>query len=402
MVSPYFQTGYNRVVGITGRYFPEELPIIITGELSEGLTKIGDNGVPEPAIASSWETPDDGETWIFNIGDKIWHDGATISSFDIRYNFTDVAIDRPDEKTIVFKLEDPYSPFPSVISKPLFKQGLLGTGQWMVDNLTLSQNYAQELVLKDDNKNIIRYKFYANESQAKTAFKLGHVNELLDMYSISPFDEWNSVEIVENVKKDQIVTIFFNTQSEKFKENRFLRQALHYAIDKEALSNNRAISPINPNSWAYNPQVKDYSYDLERAIDMISDVPEEENAKPIVLTTTPPLLDVAEKIRSDWEKLGVKVNINVSSSVDSDYSALLTIFEIPTDPDQYQIWHSTQEVNNISKYGSDRIDSLLEEGRSEMNIENRRRIYIDFQRYLLEDVPAIFLYHPSYYHVIRK
>ena len=399
---PYFDQGVKRRVGLSGRYYTEEMPENILEKVSVGLTKVNSSGLPEPAIATSWETPDEGTTWIFNLGDKYWHDETELTSSEIEYNFSDVQVDRPDDRTVVFKLDDPYSPFPIVVSKPIFKKGLLGVGSWRVANLTISQGYTQEVLLQDGDENEILYKFYPNESQAKVAFKLGEVDELVDLYHPSPFDEWDTVEIEENVKEDQVVTIFFNTQSDKFKENKPLRQSLSYAINKLELSSDRAISPINPNSWAYNPQVKDYQYDPERAEELIEDVPQEEKDREIILTTTPNLLDVAERIEKYWEDIGLQVSIKVSSSPEEEFHAFLTVFEIPDDPDQYQVWHSTQDSNNISNFSSDRIDGLLEEGRSELNLEERKRIYIDFQRFLLEEVPAIFLYHPTYYDVIRK
>jgi peptide/nickel transport system substrate-binding protein len=182
-----------------------------------------------------------------------------------------------------------------------------------------------------------------------------------------------------------------------------LRQALTYAIDKKSFEGERAYGPISPDSWAYNPQVKTYSYDPDRAKELIEELPEEQTANmEIKLVTTPVLLPQAEKIAKFWEEVGVKTVLQVSSGVPADYQALLAVFDIPKDPDQYSIWHSTQPATNISNYQSPRIDKLLEDGRLELITEERRKIYLDFQRYLVEDSPAAFLYHPISYTVNRK
>jgi len=76
--------------------------------------------------------------------------------------------------------------------------------------------------------------------------------------------------------------------------------------------------------------------------------------------------------------------------------------EIPKDVDQYPLWHSTQSDTNMSKFSNFRIDKLLEEGRVELDTDERRKIYLDFQRFLLEEAPAAFLYHPRYYSITRK
>ena len=76
--------------------------------------------------------------------------------------------------------------------------------------------------------------------------------------------------------------------------------------------------------------------------------------------------------------------------------------DIPKDPDQYSLWHSTQTSTNVSRLANPRIDKLLEDGRIELDQETRKKIYLDFQRFLVEEVPAVFLYHPEYYTIKRK
>lgn len=136
---------------------------------------------------------------------------------------------------------------------------------------------------------------------------------------------------------------------------------------------------------------------------MISELSKEEKDMLTVNLSTPAtLLDEADMIRKNWEAIGVKVNIQVVPTKPADYQAFLIIHDIPQDPDQYAMWHSTEEATNISKYKSARIDKLLEEGRVELNADNRKKIYLDFQRFLNEDAPAAFLYHPISYTISRK
>ena len=94
--------------------------------------------------------------------------------------------------------------------------------------------------------------------------------------------------------------------------------------------------------------------------------------------------------------------MQVSSVTPTEYDAFLVIFDIPPDPDQYTLWHSTQAGSNISRYKNPRIDKLLEDGRLNLDTEARKKIYLDFQRFLLEDAPAAFLFHPTWYTISRK
>lgn len=390
-------------MGITGRYRTDNLPDFILKMAGDGLTKLNEEGVAEPALADSWETPDKGKTWVFHLRDNIfWQDDKEVTSKTIKYEFSDVEIEIPDERALIFKLQSPFSPLPTVVSKPIFKKGLLGTGEWEATKVTVAGGYVQELILVNEKKDKKIYKFYPTEERTKLAYKLGQVDILLNIFNPSPFDSWRTASVVKEGNNKQVASIFFNTQDGLLSE-KSIRQALIYAIDKKGFDGRRAFSSLSPDSWAYNPQVKSYSYDRERAKEFIDDLPDEQKENlSIKLVTTPILLPVAEKIADYWEAIGVETILQVSSGIPDDYQALLAILDIPKDPDQYSIWHSTQTATNISNYQSPRIDKLLEDGRVELELEERRKIYLDFQRFLVEDSPAAFLYHPTAYKVVRK
>ncbi|BCX14883.1 MAG: peptide-binding protein [Patescibacteria group bacterium] len=403
VILPFITLGKTERIGIVGKYRIETLPNDILSLISYGLSRNNSDGSSEPMLAKSWETPDKGKTWIFYLNENLfWQDGTKIKSSDISYNFSDVEIEKPDEKTIIFKLKNPFSPFPTVVSKPIFKKGLLGAGDWKVKKISISGGYVEKLILTDKNKNQKIFRFYPTEDRLKLALKMGEVDIIENLLDPTPFDKWSSLKIKENINKKQIVTIFFNS-NDKFLSEKVIRQALYYAIDKNKLSSNSAYSPIYPESWAYNPLIKHYDFDLDKAKKMINSLPAEAKKDlSINLTTTPALLDSAEKIVKMWKELGINSSVQISSIIPDNYQALLVIFEPPVDPDQYPIWHSTQTNINYSQYKNPRIDSLLEEGRSKLDLEDRKKIYFDFQRFLLEEAPAAFLYHPTFYTISRK
>lgn len=400
---PRFLVGKKIRIGVTGKYYVDSLPTDILLKISEGLTTIDKAQNVKPRIAKKWETADGGKTWTFKIRDDVfWQNRKKVISSDIAYKLPGVKSEYPDDETIIFKLEDKYSPFPSIVSRPVFKRGLLGTGKWIVDKISISGNFVQELVLKDKEGNKLDYKFYPTEDRTKLALKLGKVDKIRDIYDEKPFDKWSTLSISKNIKENLIATIFFNT-ADKFLSEKNLRQALLYAIKKNDFPGNRALSPILQKSWAYNPQVKPYYYNKGKAKILLDALPKElKKGLNIKLVTTPTLLTIAENIVKDWNEVGINSSVLVSSVIPSDFQAFLTLYEIPNDPDQYTIWHSTQRGTNISNYKSPRIDKLLEDGRTELNLEKRRKIYLDFQRFLMEDLPAAFLYYPYFYTIERK
>jgi len=400
---PYFFSSKTELIGSTGRYHVEELPNEILLLIGEGLTKVDEKGIAGPGLAESWESDEDGKVWTFHLDEsKRWHDNSTLKSSDIDYKFEDADVEYVDDKTIVFRLNSAFAPFPVVVSRPVFKRGLLGTGEWRVRNLSLNNQFVEELSLLDELGNIRLLKFYPTEESTKIAFQLGEIDIVKDLIDPSPFENWDTVIIKEESNNNRFAAVFFNTQADPFKENKPFRQAMSYAIDKSTFANPRALGPISPDSWVYNSQTKDYVYDPDRAKELLEDMPDAILSSTVTLTTSPVLLETAEVIEKYWEEIGIDTNIEVVPILPEDYQAFLAIYNMPLDPDQYSIWHSTQEKGNISNFSSPRINKLLEDGRLELNEQERKRIYLDFQRFLLEEAPAAFLYHPISYTVVRK
>jgi peptide/nickel transport system substrate-binding protein len=381
-------------VGIIGRFTLSSLPLEISSLISKGLTKVANNGSVEPDIAKSWQTSDGGKTWTFELDSSLkWHDGKSLISKDLTYEFSDAKIEFPSDNAIQFILDSKFSAFPLIVSKPAFKKGLLGLNDWKVKKLNLAGGYLQSLTIQDKGKNKIQFKFYPSEERAKIAFKLGEIDTIQNLQNPEPFNSWKQIDLGKNKSYDNVVVLFINTQKEKLSD-KAVRLSLNYAIDKNLFNDERAISPISPLSWAYNPQVKEFNQDLNKT--------KEAKGMEIKISTLPNLTKTAEIISDNWSEVGIKSEIEVVTTIPQDYDVFLATLDIPKDPDQYSLWHSTQTSTNISKLNNPRIDKLLEDGRTELDQETRKKIYLDFQRFLVEEVPAIFLYHPTLYTISRK
>lgn len=403
---PFLNRG--EVIGVVGRLSSEELPLSIQNEISLGLTRVDEKGNIFPGLAESWQIEEEGRVWIFRLGDFRWQDGKPVQAADINYKFTDVTSEILDSKTLKFVLKDPFSPFPSVVSRPVFKNGLLGVGDWKVTRLSLmGSRFIQSIKLVNIKTKAVRtYRFYPSEEAARLAFKLGEVDKLQDLVDPRDLREWKNIKLEAQSRADKFAGVFLNTQ-DPLLSGKSLRQALAYAVNKDSFEEERAISPISPLSWAFNPQVKQYTYNPARARELIKSLPEEqlENLT-INLVTVPSLLAIADRMKADWEAIGIKTHIQVSNTPPTDFQALLAIQHIPSDPDQYGFWHSTQTATNITRFKdtkeSQRIDKLLEDGRRTLDKEERRKIYLDFQRFLLEESPVVFLFHPLTYTITRQ
>ncbi|PIU03557.1 hypothetical protein COT44_02520 [Candidatus Shapirobacteria bacterium CG08_land_8_20_14_0_20_39_18] len=390
-------------IGMVGRFKIDEIPLEIQDSISLGLTKTDINGNSLPALADNWSVDESGKNYVFTLGDHFWQNSTKVLASDINYNFKDVETKVLDTQKIQYTLKEPFAAFPIIVSKPIFKKGFMGVGNYKVNHITKNGQYLELISLESINnqKPDLKYRFYPSDASIKTAYKLGEINQISGLIDLSGFENWKNIQISPNVHYNQFVGIFFNTAKPPFSDKSF-RQSLAYALKKD-YGNLKVYGPINPQSWAYNSDVKTYDYDLANAKKLLAKSLGDQKISSvrIKIVTLSSLLKEAESVKQSWEALGLKVEIGAFSSLDNDFDALLAIQEIPDDPDQYNLWHSSQD-SNITHFNNPRIDKLLEDGRKTMDKNIRKNIYFDFQRYLAEEIPVIFLYYPTTYNISRK
>ncbi len=393
-------------IGMVGQFTPNSLPTSIQRKISFGLTTMSDDGSPMPGLATSWVATDSGKTFIFFLRkDLTWHDGKPVTARDINYNIKSVAFTVLDDYKIKAELNNPYSPFPSLLSKPLFQPGLNGFGDYKVTSIRLNGDLVSYLKLvpvkptKNESK-ALEYQFYPTEAIAVLAYKLGEVDRLEDLTSPYNLHLWGRTAIEENTRYNRIVTLFYN-MSDQVLSDKSVRQALSYAVPK--LTGEMAHSPIAKTSWAYTTdKVKDYSTDMVEAKKLITADKISSQSAALTITTFSQYVDVAQAIASSWNSIGIVTSVRVVNSVPPNYDILLSAQDLPPDPDQYPFWHSTQTQTNITGYSNVKIDKLLEDGRQELDTDKRKQIYADFQRRLVDDDPADFLYYAKSYTINRN
>lgn len=131
----------------------------------------------------------------------------------------------------------------------------------------------------------------------------------------------------------------------------------------------------------------------------------------ITLTTVDneQLIDVANLIKKQWKKLGVKLKIDVKPTAvlenkvinPRNYETLLFGEILNMHPDLYPFWHSSKKDRpglNLALYQNDQADSLLEETHQTSDYQTIKQNYTELQDIILEDVPAVFLYRPFCLH----
>jgi peptide/nickel transport system substrate-binding protein len=389
-------------LGRVGKYTLETFPNDIQSKLSRGLVTITPDGKINPELAKSWEIKDDGKTYTFVLDETIrWHDGSPLTSEDITYNFKDVEVEF-GEGVVTYHLKEPFAPFFSAVAHPIIKQNKLGTGEYRLTATQISSGVLQSLTLESQNERLI-YKFYPTETSSLTAYKLGEIDKIERLSFISDEIRQDPTSVIEeDVNTDNQQSVLFFNNNDVILSGKPVRQALAYAIKDKSFGKSRSLSPIDKSSWAYNSLVKTYDYDQERANTLLKQDIQDPASLKLELKTMLQYLDIAEEIAQSWrDTLGIQVDVKVVSNVTSDYQIILSDFTPPIDPDQYTIWHSTQ-ATNFTHFSNLKIDKLLEDGRRTSDQKLRKEIYSDFQRFLLEDSPAVFLFKSNSFTVSRK
>jgi len=404
-LTPWVRTNFFQPIkriGIVGEFTPINLPLALQQKISFGLTNLNADGSVLQGLAESWEATDSGKIFIFHLAtDQTWHNGKSVTAEDVNYNIRNVRFTVLSKYLIRAELDNPYAHFPELVSKPLFQAGLRGFGPYRVAGLQLKGDKIQflKLVPLDRKQMIYEYRFYRTEGAAITAYKLGEIDDLEEITEPQDLAKWRQTNLKTFVKYNRMVTLFFNLNNTYLKE-KSLRQALAYALPK--IDEVRAFSPISQDSWAYFDKVRHYDPDLVAADKLLKSSKIEPGSLKITISTFTPYFDLAQKIAGAWTGFGIKTEVKLENSLPADYQVLLSAQDLPPDPDQYAFWHSTQTHTNITGYSNVKIDKLLEDGRKELDLEQRKKIYQDFQRRLVEDVPAIFLYYPKVYTLERK
>ncbi len=396
----------SQKIGIVGQYTLNSLPNHIIQTISRGLTKIDSTGAIEPDMAKSWEILEENTAYrIYLAPDVIWSDGSLMQAEDLEFNIPDVKVKTIDDQTIEFKLKEPFSPFLSLLSQPLFKNQTITAGQYIIKKVKYQGRNLKSLELVGTNQNIT-FRFYPSNESAWLGFKLGEVDQLQNLVINPLTDKWlKKVDVVQKINFQQYLSVLFNTK-DAYLSSKPLRQALAYAIEFKSDSNKtRALTPISPLSWAYNPKVKPYTYSPTQSKELFEKFEEEASVSgklKIKLGTSQSFLSKAEEIAKNWEDvLNIDVEVKIINTIDDDYQSILIAQEIPLDPDQHSLWHSTQDTN-LTHFSDLKVDKLLEDGRKEHDLKTRTEIYQDFQRFVVETSPAIFLNHPATYSISRK
>ena len=227
---------------------------------------------------------------------------------------------------------------------------------------------------------------------------------------------------LESVTSLDTAFLTFNALKPPF-NNPLVRQAIGYAINKEAIVNavyyGRAVvatSLLPPTSWGFSPTLTSPSQDLEQAKKLMADAGYKDGfnmdlwASPNHTSYNPNALTMAILIQENLKEIGITVNIVHDDPkklllLDKNLSSYQSMLHGWTannpDPDNFfntlLSCESTETGSNISFWCHQGFDALLLKSIQTNKIEQRKLLYQQAQVMLDEQMPIIPIAHSKVY-----
>ncbi|MDA8414767.1 MAG: peptide-binding protein [Desulfobacteraceae bacterium] len=439
----------------------------VAGQIYNGLVKYDKNLVIVGDLAESFDISKDGLSITFHLRHGVkWHDGAPFTARDVLYTYH-VIIDPKtptayaedfkqvknlvalDEYTVRATYGSPFAPalaswgtsiLPAhllegkdITKSPLARQPV-GTGPYRFKEWVSGQKIVLEYNPDyfEGRPYIDRYiyRIIPDTSTMYMELKAGTI----DTMTLTPVQyarQTTSKQFTSRFNKFRYpssgyVYMGYNLRHPLFRDKR-IRQAMTAAINKDELiqgvlfgMGQRAVGPIVPGRWAYNPDVRDIAYDPQHAVELLAQAGwREKNADGILVKDGKPFqftiltnqgnqqrLLSAQIIQQRLRFVGIDVKIRIvewatflKEYIDKgNFEVVMLGWSTSQDPDMYDVWHSSKtnpgELNFIG-FKNAEVDRLLVEGRSTFDIEKRKKAYFRIQEILADEQPYTFLYVPD-------
>jgi len=361
------------------------------------------------------------------------------------------SIDKVDDRTVRFTLNAPEAPFladlamdfASVFSKEQadaymkaghpeeLDQNPSGTGPFIL------VDYQKDAVIRYtanadywEGKAKIDNLVFAITPDASVRFAKLKAGECQIMPYPNPADvKAMQADSSLNVMKQEGLNVgylAFNTEKKPF-DNKLVRQALNYAINKQAIldavfqgAGQAAKNPIPPTMWSYNDDIKDYAYDPAKAKQLLAEAGYKDGfetdiwAMPVQRPYNPNAQRMAELIQADWAAVGVKAKIVTyewaeyldRSKKGEHQSVLLGWTGDNGDPDNFlnQLLgcDAAKSGGNRARWCDKNFDQLIIDAKRTSDVAKRTELYKKAQVVFKEEAPWVTIAHSVVYMPMRK
>lgn len=418
-----------------------------------------------PVLAESWKFSDNGKELIFKLREGVrWEDGVEVTTEDVIFTYLK-AID-PATKTIVhyaFSRIDMVLALDQYRFKVIYKEPFVyAVYRWDIGLLPKHILEGKDINTDEFNRHPIGYGMFkfrdwiSNEQVVIEAnensywgrpyldrmifriipeaavqileLKAGNIDLVTRLHTTQYVRDLVGPEVDQNVNKYQykdnfVYGLTFNLTNPLFQDKR-IRQAINYAIDKESIikgiqygMGRPCWGPIPPESWAYNPNVKKYPHYPEKAIELFAetgwtdsddDGTRDKDGQSFEFTMLSPQNEAIQQIvtivQQQLKNIGVQMKIKIV-----EWSVYLNTFIAKRnfdmcvtrgglgvlDPDLTFEYHSSQIHDteyNWATYINPELDKLIEDALKTFDQEKRKVLFWKAQEIISDDLPVIYLF----------
>lgn len=405
----------------------------------------------EPGLAESWEIADDGLSATFHLRDAVFHDGTPVTAEDVAFclnrlltsdegpwGFLYAAIsgvEATDDKTVVVSLSEPWKPLladlamfaASIYPKAAYEaqgsalfQNPIGSGafkfvSWAKDQETVLEKnpdywdegkpYVDQLtfrVLPDSNARMLQ-------------FQAGD----LDIATNVPYNQLDGLQNNPDVLVVQDAVgrfdhVSLNTRKAPLDDVR-VRQALNYAIDKQAIIDNvlfgygEVANSFIPKMLGHDYDLPPYPYDVEKAKELLVGTAAENGFELEMNVRAGDAVDtqVAQLIAASLAEIGGKVTLSQldgASMSDAVYGPEHSFQSSKSyyttdiiDPDEISSFVASSDgaIAAAAGFSDPKVDELVKASRSEADPEKWQEIYNEIQKIVQEAAYMVHLYYPA-------
>jgi peptide/nickel transport system substrate-binding protein len=206
----------------------------------------------------------------------------------------------------------------------------------------------------------------------------------------------------------------FNLRNPQLRDVR-VRRAIAYAIDRKAivstvlLGNGRiATGMLSPESWAFEGNVTTYSYDPEKARQLLDQAgfPVRKGGKRglrFEFKTAPEGARVGEIFQAMLQRVGIEMTIRTLEFATYYADIQAGNFDLTSlqwvginDPNQYYRVFDSKKTpphgENRGYYSNPKMDRLVEAGKTSVDPDVRKKIYAQVQQLAADDLPYVSLW----------
>jgi len=428
---------------------------------------------PAPGIAERWEVSADGRTYTFHLRHGVrFQDGTPIDANAVIWNvdrllnknnpqyiyntgtveghiadtFGDLAGYRAiGDDTVEYTFKQPVAPFLNSIA--MDGNGLVSpaaAAKWGKDYrnhpvgsgpFAFREYRARDQVILDANPDYwngkpkvdhLVFKEYPEPQAAVLALKRGEMQILCDVST-------QSIPAIRSDPNLELLTqpgltasgVALPVEVPPFDDKR-VRQALNYAVDKEALNKGlfqglavTMTSPLPYGIWAFDDSLKGYPYDPEKAKQLLAEAGVKDLKVEFLTYNSPRGYNpvgaaLAVAIQGYMKKIGVDVEVRqmevgafISTVRAGTYKGWTLQGWTTTngDPDNFlgELFDGRAiPIYNWSHYHNPTVDGLVAEALVATDRTKRAAIYQKAQRIVLDDAPWVFINSTTQIRAIRK